>query len=164
MDGSIPANDSSTTPPAIDPGRSLQADVSGLREYHATMLAIACMMIAAAFILQPHADARLGLAFLPSVNLPTLCGSRVLFGVQCPGCGLTRSMVALAHGDFAASLAYHRLGWLIALAVVLQIPYRLFCLRELRTNVPTRTWPAWFGYSLVAALVINWLLKVSGVV
>lgn len=30
--------------------------------------------------------------------LPGMCGSRMLLGVECPGCGLTRSFINLAHG------------------------------------------------------------------
>ncbi len=136
--------------------------VARLRDRHQTMLWLSLAIIAAAFILQTRDSGAVGPAFLPSINLPTLCGSRALFGIECPGCGLTRSFLALAAGDLTASLGYHRLGWLLALAVVLQIPYRLFCLRELRTSRPTRTLPIWFGNFLLAALVINWLVKTSG--
>jgi hypothetical protein len=45
---------------------------------------------------------------------------------------------------------------------VAQIPYRISALRELRSRVVQRAWPIWFGYFLVAALVINWLAKMSG--
>jgi hypothetical protein len=38
------------------------------------------------------------------------CLSRVLFHVSCPGCGLTRSLVALWHGDLLTSFRYHPLG------------------------------------------------------
>ena len=41
---------------------------------------------------------------------PSLCPFRLASGLPCPGCGLTRSVVALAHGDLSASLYYHPLG------------------------------------------------------
>jgi hypothetical protein len=86
--------------------------------------------------------------------------SQELFGVRCPGCGLTRSFVCLAHGDWAAAWAYHRLGWLLAAAVLIQWPYRLVSLRR-PDQRPLGTWlPKMFGYLLIAALFGNWLLEV----
>lgn len=43
-------------------------------------------------------------------------------GVPCPGCGLTRSALALARGDWAASLAFH------AFAPVLMAGLSFVCL------------------------------------
>jgi hypothetical protein len=70
--------------------------------------------------------------------------------------------VALAAGDFAESLRYNRVGWLLALAVAIQIPYRVFALYELRQRVVPRPWLVWLGYGLILALVVNWLLKSLG--
>jgi hypothetical protein len=36
---------------------------------------------------------------------------------ECPGCGLTRSIIELAHGNLESSLASHRLGLLLAGAI-----------------------------------------------
>jgi hypothetical protein len=126
------------------------------------MLWLSIAIIAAAFLLRTRESGNVGPAYLPNFSLPVLCGSRTLFDVECPGCGLTRSFIALASGDFWQSFEANRVGWLLALAVVLQVPYRIFALRELRAKIPDRTWPTWFGYALIAAVVINWLLKVSG--
>jgi len=41
---------------------------------------------------------------------PTLCTFRNLTGYDCPGCGLTRSVVAFLHGDLGGSLRAHPLG------------------------------------------------------
>ena len=69
------------------------------------------------------------LAFLVDVDdhlnvgefrLPGLCTFRNVTGLPCAGCGLTRSWVVLAQGDPAASVTYHRLGWVLMLYVVLQ--------------------------------------------
>jgi len=62
-------------------------------------------------------------ACLPSASisrLPVLCAFRRTTGIPCPGCGLTRSWVALAGGHFRESLAFHRMGWLVMLYVALQ--------------------------------------------
>ncbi len=43
-----------------------------------------------------------------------LCPYRLLFGRSCPVCGTTRSVMALAHGDWRGARAEHPLGPLTA--------------------------------------------------
>ena len=45
---------------------------------------------------------------------PVLSPFRLTTGLPDPGCGMTRSIVALAHGDLAASLFFHPLGIAVA--------------------------------------------------
>jgi hypothetical protein len=99
---------------------------------------------------------------LPSLSLPPLCASKALFNVECPGCGLTRSFVSLAHGRWNDSLTANRVGWFIAAALLLQIGYRLLAI-ALRRDHPLGIWvPRVFGWTVIAALVGNWLLRVAG--
>jgi hypothetical protein len=84
---------------------------------------------------------------------------RIMFQRDCPGCGLTRSFIHLAHGDWRRSLAIHRVGWLLALVVVAQIPYRLLVMRYPAYTVSGR-WSAILGITLGVALVINWIYKI----
>ena len=62
--------------------------------------------------------------FLPPTGIGlSTCGMQTQFGVPCPGCGLTRSVTAFFHGQFAWSWHYHPLGWLFALSfIVVGIP------------------------------------------
>ncbi|MEZ4225303.1 MAG: DUF2752 domain-containing protein [Polyangiaceae bacterium] len=60
----------------------------------------------------------LGLLTLPvviavSVDFP-LCPTAGLFGIPCPGCGLTRATMAAAHGDFHGALQLHPLVFVVA--------------------------------------------------
>jgi hypothetical protein len=49
---------------------------------------------------------------------PVLCPFRLATGLPCPGCGLTRSWVFLAHGDFAAALRANPFGYLTMAAAI----------------------------------------------
>ncbi len=53
---------------------------------------------------------------------PVLCPMRLLTGLPCPGCGLTRSFCALVHGDVRNAIAFHLLGPALFLAVISGIP------------------------------------------
>jgi hypothetical protein len=124
---------------------------------HVALLLIAAGTVAAALVLRVRPDQRVELAFLPGWPLPELCQSKAYLGWECPGCGLTRSFVHLAHGDVAASLAVHRLGWLLALAVVLQIPYRAAALYLGRSLPLSGRVMSALGWTLFALLVANWI-------
>jgi hypothetical protein len=121
------------------------------------MLLLAVGVVVLSFALEVRPDQRVALHRLSEYPMPETCRSRALFGVKCPGCGLTRSFIYLAQGDWNASLAVHRLGWLLALAVLLQFPYRLWALRAGDPSAARLNACRWFGYFLIAALVGNWL-------
>jgi hypothetical protein len=118
----------------------------------------ACLVIAASFLLRVHPTEQVGPEWLPGVMLPPLCLSRQWFGVPCPGCGLTRSFVHLAHGDWRASWESHRLGWLLAGLVVLQIPYRIHGLCRPGRPLLAAAARKLTGYVLIGLLVVNWLV------
>lgn len=48
-----------------------------------------------------------------------LCPLKNLGGLDCPSCGLTRSVSSLLHLDFSRSLAYHPLGTLALFGLLL---------------------------------------------
>jgi hypothetical protein len=156
-------NTADATTHAEPAGRRHELQLRQARERQWFMLVLAIVVIAAAFILRFGQGSGLRLPWT-GVTLPPLCTSRLLFGIECPGCGLTRSFVALASGDFAGAWHYNRVGWLLALAVMAQIPYRVWRLRQLNHGIVAESkWPVWFGSLLIAALIVNWVLKVLGV-
>jgi hypothetical protein len=52
---------------------------------------------------------------------PPLCPFRLLTGLPCPGCGLTRSVVCTLHGDLASAMMFHPLGPLVVAALALAV-------------------------------------------
>ncbi len=146
---------------AADPETSAldRPQTAARRRHHLGMLAGSFAVIGLAFLLEVHADQRVAFRFLSGVPLPETCPSRTIFHVECPGCGLTRSFVHLAHGDWRASWNIHHVGMLLALAVVLQIPYRLIALRSPAGAPLGASFPRYFGAGLIVLLVVNWLMN-----
>jgi hypothetical protein len=70
--------------------------------------------LAASPFLSPHTAA----------SGPVLCPFRRITGMPCPGCGMTRSFVALAHGDLGAALAFNRLGPLLMVVFVVALAWK----------------------------------------
>ncbi len=132
------------------------------RRRHRFMLAVSSAVVLLALLLRVRPDERVEFAWLPGIPLPETCASRSWFGIECPGCGLTRSMVYLFHGDWRASLAEHRLGWLLALATILQFPYRIAALARKNAPLLSPRLTSGFGHALIVLLIANWMLNVAG--
>lgn len=125
---------------------------------HRFMLILACVVVASACLFRVPNNDRVELAGLEGVPMPSMCMSKSVWGVECPGCGLTRSLLCFFQGDLANSLALHRVGWIIAIAVVLQFPYRIVALARKQDHPLGKRLPAIFGYALIFILVGNWVV------
>jgi hypothetical protein len=132
----------------------------GSIRHHREILAIACAVVLLAFALVEVSDGRVAVRGFTRYPLPETCLPRSLFRLKCPGCGLTRSMIHLAEGDWRASWRAHRLGGLMAALIVFQIPYRLMALRRPDRPAISTRWLVVFGYVLIGLLMGNWLADV----
>jgi hypothetical protein len=93
------------------------------------------------------------------LGLPSLCPFHNWTGIPCPGCGMTRSFVSLAHGQIGAAFEYHPLGPLLfagAIAVVLGV----FWTPRKSVSHRTRQWALALGAVMIAG---SWALRLGGV-
>jgi hypothetical protein len=152
---------SMTTTAIVEPGEEPEDDTSSRPDRrlnrHRDLFAIACGVCLLAFLLQEMPGGRVALRGLPQFPLPQTCAARIWLGVRCPGCGLTRSIIHLAEGDWRASWHANRLGGLFALVIAFQIPYRLYALRRPAQPLFSAFWLAMSGYALIATLLMNWI-------
>jgi hypothetical protein len=84
------------------------------------VVALCLGAVVAALLLHPVVPRSGAHLAIDGVPLPGVCAFRDVTGIPCPGCGLTRSWVALLHGDLAWSLRFHPLGWLVLLYALAQ--------------------------------------------
>jgi hypothetical protein len=99
---------------------------------------------------------------------PSFCPFKVATGLPCPGCGLTRSSVALLHGDLGTSLYYHPLGVaMVAGAVVVGLSDFVVWWRGRRPGAEPLP-PSWLierifatpaPWIAIAALAIVWVVR-----
>ncbi len=98
------------------------------RREHFWILCLAVIAIAGAHILDLSPEGKITLrsdhlGF--AIQLPETCMSRRIFGISCPGCGLTRSFVAMAHGQIDMAIGANATGPMLFVLCWLQIPYRI---------------------------------------
>ena len=102
------------------------------------------------------------------ISGPSFCPFKVATGLPCPGCGLTRSSVALLQGDLGTSLYYHPLGVaMVAGAVVVGLVDLVVWWRGCRTGAEPLP-PSWImerifatpaPWIAIAALAIVWVVR-----
>ena len=143
--------------PAGVPVHAMKSD----RSMQLLILAIALVVWALAASMRTVDSERVAFSFMPSFVLPQVCMSRTLLHVDCPGCGLTRSFIAMAHGDLAAAWHFHRVGVLLSLLTAAQVPYRVYR-RYGGKHVPAR-YTAWAAWTLLVLFIGNWALHLLGV-
>ena len=115
----------------------MQASPSRLHQRELRVAAGGMVAIAAAWPVLP---------FHPSVA----CPFRSITGVPCPFCGLTRAVVAAAHGHLGTSLAFNPAG-IVVLAFAAVAIVRPALLTRLRA-------PGWALLTIVGAL---WLWNIG---
>ena len=98
--------------------RRLTAEQSG----HLVILAMASAVVLASMILTPTDS----VVMLFGWPVPPLCLWKNMTGLDCPGCGLTRSFTYMGHGEVLTAFARHKLGPLLDAVVALQVPWRAY--------------------------------------
>jgi len=135
------------------------------RLYHLVLLAICSSVLLMAAILSVRNLSQIILPVL-QLPLPELCTMRRLAGLDCPGCGLTRCFISLAHGDVAAAWSYNPAGlWLFAI-MAFQIPFRSYQLWRIGSGKSELVlpWALQVTLAILAiALLTQWSLRLSGI-
>lgn len=69
------------------------------------------------------------------IHVPHLCLAQRVFGIPCPGCGVTHSILALLQFRFQAAWNFNPAGIVVAVYFVLQILWRACVLGSLITSL-----------------------------
>ena len=119
-------------------------------------------MIVLSLLMTVEGPATVRLPGLP-MAMPESCMSRRAWGIDCPGCGLTRSFISMSHGQFKNAFSFNVAGPLVYLFVLIQIPwhaYQLFRLRNIRRPIETLwLYVPLFGMSVV--VLAQWLWRLA---
>ncbi len=87
-----------------------------------------------------------------------LCAIKAATGVACPSCGITRSVVELAHGHLAESLAFHPLGPALCGALLAMLAYP-FLPAGARARMFALTRGTSAAVACVAVIIATWLVR-----
>lgn len=97
------------------------------------------------------------------LRMPPLCPFKTFTGLDCPGCGITRSLIYAFHGRFHDAYMMHMWGVPLALLLFVQIPYRLSkivlkrpAFRALPYEIKRRA-----NHVLMLSILLPWIAKLA---
>jgi hypothetical protein len=128
---------------------------------HLYIIILCAIILVFSYYLSIEGDIILCLAGFKQYPLSNLCLFKNISGIDCPNCGLTRSIISISHLDFDKAWYFNRMGILIYVFIILQIPYRLYLLWKKRGS-ENRYFKKIFkvyGYIIIIALIVNWIFN-----
>jgi len=102
--------------------------------------------------------------FLPGmkVALPELCLTKSILKIPCPGCGMTRSFIAIAHGQWRRAWDFNPVSFLMFAFIAGQVPWRLWQIRRIRNHQEELN-PVIFFIPMMVMVVLlfaQWIVKI----
>jgi len=93
--------------------------------------------------------------------VPHVCLFQYLLRVPCPGCGVTRSLMAFAQLDFRTAWLYNPVGPFLGVFLFLQIPARILALASAHFERVVVRFSSLTSRALVTCLILVWLNRIS---
>ena len=122
--------------------------------FRVLVLLVAIAAISLSFLMTIKGDQKVYFPFF-SEPMPDVCGSRSLFGADCPGCGMSRAFISISNLEIDRALAFNSASLIVYLFVAIQIPWHATQIyRTFYRGGPIDTW--WTLLPLIG--VIGWLL------
>ncbi len=129
--------------------------------FHATLLGLSAAVLVLSVVLRVAGERQVMLPFV-DIPLPGVCTYQRWFGLDCPGCGLTRCFVSIGHGDLSAAWRFNPAGILGFVLVAVQIPYRSAQLMRVRRGAAELQF-SWIGqilfWAFFALLLVQWTVR-----
>ncbi|HZL90331.1 MAG TPA: DUF2752 domain-containing protein [Pirellulaceae bacterium] len=132
------------------------------RLFHIVWLVLPAVAIGLSLVLEIRDGTQV---IVPVLNqpLPELCTFRRLLGIECAGCGLTRSFISIGHLRLADAWHYHPAGLFLYALAAFQLPYRCVQLwrvsrgqSELRLGKSENT----VIFALALLLLAVWIVRI----
>ena len=125
---------------------------------HGLFLAMACGVLLLSFLMRSEGESSV---YMPGFNspMPETCAAKRLFGIDCPGCGMTRAFISISSGQFVRAWNFNRAGIVLYLFVLIQLPWHLMQIWRLKKNrLPIVTaWAYMAPITMVVLISINWV-------
>ena len=129
--------------------------------FHGIMLLGSAIIMLLSFLMTTNDSNQV---FLPgvSVAMPESCVTKMYFGFDCPGCGMTRAFIRISSGQFTKALQLNSASFVVYLFFAIQIPWHAMQLFRIGKGIgPVDSWltivPA---LAMVVTLVVCWIWRV----
>ena len=125
------------------------------------LLGVSALVVALSFVMSTQGQTQV---LFPGTNqpLPETCHFRRWTGRDCPGCGMTRAFISIAHGDWRAAWRFNPASWYFYPLVFSQLPFRAWQLWRYRRGLPpifTSSWGLAPAIVLMVVVLGQWLVR-----
>lgn len=129
---------------------------------HVIFLLMALAVIVCSFVMTSEGKTIVRVPGLP-MQMPETCMSKRLWGMDCPGCGLTRSFISMSHAQFSRAFSFNPAGPIVYLFVFVQIPWHAYqMIRLWKRKRPIETmWLYVPLFGMSAAILIQWFWRMA---
>lgn len=146
-----------TLEPATELSEAIGPSMLSRSGYQLAILIVCSSILAATLFLNLRGK---GVA-LPVIGmLPDICMWQRCLGIDCPGCGLTRCFVAIAHGQLSKAWHFNPAGFLIFAVLLYQLPFRAVQIWRIGHGRPEYHHSIWMvsltAWTILVAVVVQW--------
>ncbi|MEM9940559.1 MAG: DUF2752 domain-containing protein [Planctomycetota bacterium] len=117
--------------------------------FHGLSLLFSVIVLGLSFYLQLNQSKQVIVPEMDAV-LPPTCVSRIILGVNCPGCGMTRAFISVSHGAWCQA-------WKFNPSIVFMYPF-------LAVQIPWHAIQLWLILSHRRAFELKWVAAIPAIV
>ncbi len=121
-------------------------------QLHANVLVTSILILAIVFWQNNH-------VYLSSI--PRFCVFQELLNVPCPGCGVTRSVSAIARGDISSAWEFNPAGLFLFIYFLAQVPLRIMALKFSTLRARISHLGRVGGKLAVSVLLLAWIIRLT---
>ena len=127
---------------------------------HLTFFLFSAVIIGCSFAMTSEGQTTVEAPGIP-FSMPQTCLSRRVWGIDCPGCGLTRSFISMSDGKFRRAFGFNAAGPLVYAFVLVQLPWHLYQIfRIKRMKRPVESIWLYSGLFVIsAATFLQWIWR-----
>ena len=128
--------------------------------YHTFMLVLSVLVVLASVVMKVKGTETVTLPW-SSLPLGPSCYSRIVFGVDCPGCGLTRSFISMGHFDILAAFRFNAAGPLAYLFTCSHVFWQSYQIYRMRCGKSPyfSNWLMLWPVAVLCSLLLQWFFK-----
>ncbi len=129
---------------------------------HCFFLAIGVIVVALSMLMRTEGQTAV---FLPGASrpLPPSCMTKYLYGLDCPGCGMTRAFISISHGQLEQAWNFNAASFVVYPFIAIQIPWNLLQIGMLlwRRRAIELPYLYWLPVLVSIVLTMHWLWRLA---
>jgi hypothetical protein len=137
-----------------------QGVMAAVTSFHGIMLTGSVIIMLLSFVMKTNDSNQV---FLPglSMAMPQSCVTKMYWGFDCPGCGMTRAFIRISEGQFTKARQLNAASFVVYLFVAVQIPWHAMQLLRIGRGVGVvdSWWTIVPALGVIVTLVVCWIWK-----